>query len=51
MPIEEQVGYYVLFAFVMVLMYWQYIAVFVTILILAGQYIKYLKRKKKQGNN
>ncbi len=49
MTTEEQFGYYFLFAFVMTIMYWHYIAIFITILILLGQYIKHLKKKKKNG--
>jgi uncharacterized membrane protein len=49
MSFEEQFGYYFLFAFILILAYWHYIALFVTILILLGQYIKYLKKKKKNG--
>jgi len=49
MTFEEQLGYYFLFAFVLILAYWYYIAFFVAILILLGQYIKYLKKKKKNG--
>ena len=46
---EEALGYYFLFAFVLTLAYWHYIAIFITIIILLGQYIKHLKKKKKNG--
>ena len=49
MTFEEQLGYYFLLVFVLTLAYWHYIAIFVTILILLSQYIKYLKKKKKNG--
>ena len=49
MTFEEQLGYYFLLVFVLTLAYWHYIALFVIIIILLGQYIKYLKKKKKNG--
>ena len=49
MSFEEELGYYFLLLFVFVIAYWHYIAVFVTILILFSQYIKHLKKKKKNG--
>ena len=49
MNFEEELGYYFLFAFVMTIMYWHYIAIFITILILLGLFTKHLKKKKKNG--
>lgn len=49
MSIEEELGYYFLLVFVLVFAYWHYIAIFVTVIILLVQYIKYLKKKKKNG--
>jgi len=49
MTMEEELGYYFLLVFVLVLAYWHYIAIFITVLILLGQYTKHLKKKKKNG--
>ncbi len=49
MSIEEELGWYFLLVFVFVLAYWHYISLFVIILILLSQYIKYFKKKKKNG--
>jgi predicted membrane protein len=47
MTMEEELGYYFLLVFVLVLAYWHYISLFVIILILLVSYIKHLKKKKK----
>ena len=49
MSFEEELGYYFLLVSVYVLAYWHYISLFVIILILLSQYIKHLKKKKKNG--
>ena len=49
MTMEEELGYYFLLVFVLVLAYWHYISLFVIILILLVSYIKHLKKKKKNG--
>ena len=49
MSFEEELGYYFLLVFVYTIAYWHYIAIFVTVIILLVQYIKYLKKKKKNG--
>ena len=49
MSFEEELGYYFLLVFVFVIAYGHYIAIFVTTLILLSQYIKHLKKKKKNG--
>ena len=49
MSIEEELGYYFLLVFVYTIAYSHYIALIMIILILLGQYIKYLKKKKKNG--
>ena len=49
MSIEEELGYYFLLVFVLTIAYWHYITIFVVILILLGQYVKHLKKKKKNG--
>ena len=49
MTINEELGYYFLLLFVYTIAYWHYMVVFVTILILLSQYIKHLKKKKKNG--
>jgi len=48
MTMEEELGYYFLLVFVLVLAYWHYISLFVIILILLVSYIKHLKKKKKK---
>ena len=48
MTFEEEFGYYFLLVFVLVIAYWYYIAIFVTILILLGQYIKHLKKEEEK---
>ena len=47
MTMEEELGYYFLLVFVLVLANWHYISLFVIILILLVSYIKHLKKKKK----
>ncbi len=49
MRFEEELGYYFLLVFVLSIAYWHYIAIFITIIILLVQYIKHLKKKKKNG--